>query len=147
MPKNTLAEARVRALRSRKCVYDIRDGELKGFGVRVLPSGRKRFFVDCQHRGERIWKIVGNAGTTDVGEARTRASAMLAAIRRDESTFPAGRDAPSTAYTGGFAATGPGATPSISWHSWRASSCGPDPESLYCPAVAIAHRQDFHHVR
>ena len=86
MPKNTLAEAGVRALRSRKCVYDIRDGKLKGFGVRVLPSGRKRFFVDCQHRGERIWKIVGNAGTTDVGEARTRASAMLAAIRRDEST-------------------------------------------------------------
>ena len=86
MPKNTLTEARVRELRSRKCAYDIRDGKLKGFGVRVLPSGQKRFFVNCQHRGERIWKIVGNAGTTDVGEARTRASAMLAAIRRDEST-------------------------------------------------------------
>ena len=37
----------------------IRDASLRGFGV--LPSGRKRFFVHCQHRGERVWKIVGDA--------------------------------------------------------------------------------------
>ena len=41
-----------RALRPRKTAYDVRDGQLRGFGVRVLPSGRKRFFVHCQHRGE-----------------------------------------------------------------------------------------------
>ncbi len=61
MPKVALTEARVRALKSRKHSYDIRDGALRGFGVRVLPSGRKRYFVHCQHRGERIWKIVGPA--------------------------------------------------------------------------------------
>ena len=53
MPKVILTDARVKALRPRRTAYDIRDGKLKGFGVRVLPSGRKRYFVHCQHRIER----------------------------------------------------------------------------------------------
>ena len=52
----------------------------------ILPSGRKRFFVHCQHRGQRVWKIVGDAATMDVGEARSMAADMLAAIRRGGNT-------------------------------------------------------------
>ena len=84
MPGTVLTDARVRALKPRKTVRDVRDARLKGFGVRVSPSGRKRFFIHCQHRGERIWKIVGEAGTVSVGEARSLAAGMLAAIRRGE---------------------------------------------------------------
>ena len=79
----TLTDARVRVLRPRKNTYDIRDAKLKGFGVRVLPSGRKRFFVHCQHRRERVWKIVGDAASMEVRDARSQAAEMLAAIRRD----------------------------------------------------------------
>ena len=50
----------------------------------MTPSGRKRFFVHCQHRGERVWKIVGDFGVIDVKEARSRATGMPAAIRRGE---------------------------------------------------------------
>ena len=39
----------------RKSPYDIRDEDLKGFGVRVLPSGAKRFFIHSQHEGRRLW--------------------------------------------------------------------------------------------
>ena len=84
MPGTILTDARVRALKSRKTVHDIRDGKLRGFGVRVSPSGRKQFFVQCQHRGERVWKIVGDAGTMSVAEARFLVGGMLAAIRRGE---------------------------------------------------------------
>ena len=84
MPNVTLTDARVRALTPRKTAYDIRDRKLRGFGVRVLPSGRKRFFVHCQHRGERVWTIVGDAGAMSVAEARSRAAETLAAIRRGE---------------------------------------------------------------
>ena len=84
MPRIILTEARVKALRPRRIAYDIRDGKLRGFGVRVLHSGKKRFFVHCQHRGERVWKIIGDAGTLTVTEARSRAAEMLAAIRRGE---------------------------------------------------------------
>ena len=85
MPRTTLTDARIRALVPRKTPYDIRDGKLKGFAVRVMPSGRKRFFVHCQHRGERVWKIVGDFGTVDVNEARSRAAKVVAAIRRGRS--------------------------------------------------------------
>ena len=71
MSRVILTDARVKALRPRKTAFDIRDGKLAGFGVRVLPSGRKRFFVHSQHRGERVWKIVGDATTMSVGEARS----------------------------------------------------------------------------
>ena len=84
MPKVILTDARVKALRPRRTAYDIRDGKLKGFGVRVLPLGRKRFFVHCQHRGDRVWKIVGIAEGKTVGEARSRAVRTLAAIRCGE---------------------------------------------------------------
>ena len=84
MSKTDFTDARIGALVPRKTPYDLRDGKLGGFGVRVTPSGRKRFFVHCQHRGERVWKIVGDFGEIDVAEARSRADGMLAAIRRGE---------------------------------------------------------------
>ncbi len=84
MPRTNLTDARIAALKPRKTSYDIRDARLKGFGVRVLPSGAKRFFVHCQHRRERVWKIVGDADGTAVKDARSRAAETLAAIRRGE---------------------------------------------------------------
>ena len=50
----------------------------------MLPSGRKRFFVHSAHRGERVWKIVGDTVTMSLDEARSRAVRTLAAIRRGE---------------------------------------------------------------
>ncbi|MYE00150.1 MAG: tyrosine-type recombinase/integrase [Alphaproteobacteria bacterium] len=86
MPRTTLTAARIEALRPRKTTRDIRDAELRGFGVRILPTGGKRYFVQCQHCGERVWKIVGDAGTMSVAEARASAAEMIAAIRRGGET-------------------------------------------------------------
>ena len=47
------SERRIEALGPRKSPYDIRDADLKGFGVRVLPSGRKRFFIHSRREGRR----------------------------------------------------------------------------------------------
>ena len=76
-----LDERRVDALKPRTSAYDLRDRELKGFGIRVLPSGAKRYFIHSQHRGRRVWKIVGQAGSVGADEARARARLMLASIR------------------------------------------------------------------
>ena len=84
MSKTNLTDARIGALLPRRIPYELRDGKLQAFGVRVMPSGRKRFFLHCQHKGERVWKIVGEFDAIDVNEARSRAAGMLAAIRRGE---------------------------------------------------------------
>ena len=82
MPRITLTEARVKALATRKSANDVRDAKLKGFGVRVLPSGTRRFFIPTEHRGQRIWKAIGEPNSMTVIDARTRASSMLTEIRR-----------------------------------------------------------------
>ena len=79
-----LGQHRADTLKPRKKAYDIRDGELKGFGLRVLPSGKKRYFVHSQHRGQRIWKNIGDAGVMSEPEARARAASVLASIRNGE---------------------------------------------------------------
>ena len=89
MPRLRLTDARVKALTPRNAARDIRDAALRSFGVRVLPSGGKRFFVHCQHCGERVWKIVGDAAAMSVADARLGATEMLAAIRRGENPDPA----------------------------------------------------------
>ena len=81
MPAIRLTQRRVDALRPRRKVRDVRDAELKGYGVRVMPSGTKRYFVHTQHRGRRVWKTVGDAAVLTESEARAQAKAMLAAIR------------------------------------------------------------------
>ena len=78
-----LTQRRVDTLRPRKTVLNVRDAELKGYGVRVMPSGTKRYFIHSQHRGHRVWKIVGDAAVMPEAEARTRARSMLAALRDD----------------------------------------------------------------
>ncbi|MDE0382585.1 MAG: integrase arm-type DNA-binding domain-containing protein, partial [Defluviicoccus sp.] len=88
MAGTALTDARIAALGPRKTSYEVRDGKLRGFGVRVPPSGKKRFFVHCQHDGVRVWKIVGDAGSIGVREARSRATGMLAAIKRGENAPP-----------------------------------------------------------
>ena len=85
-----LNQRRVDALKPRKSAYDVRDRELKGFGVRVLPSGAKRYFVHTQHQGRRVWKIVGQAEAIGADQALGRARTLLAGIRE-------GSDAQATA--------------------------------------------------
>ena len=92
MPNIALSEARIKALRSRPCAYDIRDAKLKGFGVRVLPSGAKRFFIHTQYRRQRVWKIVGDANAMHVDEARARAASLLNAIRGGADAPPLAED-------------------------------------------------------
>ncbi|MCY4548233.1 MAG: site-specific integrase, partial [Defluviicoccus sp.] len=76
-----LTQRRVDALRPRPATYDFRDSELKGFCVRVMPSGKKTYLVASQHRGERLWRRLGDAAAIAEPAAREMARAELAAFR------------------------------------------------------------------
>jgi len=63
----------------------MRDTALKGFGGRVLPSGRKRYFLQSQQDGQRTWQIIGDPATMTVAEARQHAVNLLATRQSGQS--------------------------------------------------------------
>ena len=77
-----LNERRVEALKPYKSTYDVRDRELKAFGVRIPASGAKRYFIHTQYNGRRVWKIVGHVGSIGADEAPGRSKTLLAAIQK-----------------------------------------------------------------
>ena len=83
MPTMHLDQRRADALRPRRTAYDIRDRDLRGFGIRVRPSGRRTWFVHIRCDGERVRRTVGDAGTAAASEARKRAAEPIAALRRN----------------------------------------------------------------
>ena len=83
MSRTRLRQGQIRRLRPRHQPYAVRDTELRGFGVRVAPTGARRFFLHVQHAGTRVWKDCGDAAAVTLAEARARARAVaeLAVLR------------------------------------------------------------------
>ena len=81
MPNLQITQHCIDRLKPRRRTFDIRDTKLRGFGVRLLPSGTKRYFVQTQHDGIRFWRLIGDTDGMTVEEARSRATSILAAIR------------------------------------------------------------------
>ena len=84
MSNTRITQRQIDALKPRKTTFDVRDTELKGFGVRVRNSGIKRYFVQSQHEGTRTWRIIGNAADMTLEEARRRARSALASLHNGE---------------------------------------------------------------
>ena len=59
------------------------DNELIGFGLRILPSGRKTWIVRYVGRGARKKVTLGAVGELSAGAARGKARALLAAVATD----------------------------------------------------------------
>ena len=64
------------------------DGGLKGFGVRVYPSGSKVYVVQSRGPGGPKRVTVGRHGVISAGQARRRAALILARIKAGENPVP-----------------------------------------------------------
>ena len=71
----------VDAVKARQNEYVLWDENLKGFGLRVHPSGRKVFVVKTRCRGRAIKMTIGPHGAVSVSEARERAAEIIADAR------------------------------------------------------------------
>lgn len=89
MATSRLTQHRVDTLKPSRKTRDIRDRDLKGFGIRVLPSGRRCFFLHSQVDGRRVWHAIGNAEDTTLEQARSKASAVLASRLHGDEAGPA----------------------------------------------------------
>ena len=88
MPKRRLAQDLVDALEPDGSVREFRDTQLRGFGVRIMPSGRKSWFVHAQNDKRRKWTKLGEATTMPLAKARTLARANLATYRNRNPSSP-----------------------------------------------------------
>ena len=62
---------------------DFRDAELKGYGVRIMPSSARRYFIHSQHRGKRVWKIIGDAAAITGPDATDPGSTLFETIAEE----------------------------------------------------------------
>ena len=84
-----LTQRLIYALKPRKKTFDVRDTELKGFGVRVRSSGTRRYFVQSQHEEIRTWRMLGDASGMSLEEARCHARSVLASLHNGEEIIAA----------------------------------------------------------
>ena len=89
MPKTRLTQRRVDALKPDEKTLDVRDCVIRGFGVRVLPSGRKCYFLHSQVDGKRVWQSIGDGHAMSLECARERATSLLASRLKSDGTSPA----------------------------------------------------------
>ena len=88
MPRIT--KRAVDALVAREREYMLWDHDIKGFGVRVHPSGRKVYLVKYRHHGQVRKKTIGPHGAIPPAAARARAAEIITAARTGKDL--AGRD-------------------------------------------------------
>ena len=74
-----LNKRRVEGLTTKSKRYFAWDMALKGFGVRVEPSGRKSFLCRYRHAGARRQYLLGTFGPVTVEEARSEVRRVLSA--------------------------------------------------------------------
>ena len=74
----------VEAAKARDNAYDINDSDLRGFGVRVLPSGTRSFFVRYRFANNRRRITLGYHGALTPEQARAQAIKILARVSEGE---------------------------------------------------------------
>ena len=79
MPKIT--KRTVDAIEPRDREHVLWDDEIKGFGVRVRPSGRKTYIVKYRDRGRAVKVTIGPRGAISPAAARARAAEIVTAAR------------------------------------------------------------------
>jgi len=71
----------VDALRPQERERVVWDDEIKGFGVRVHPTGKRVYIVKYRHRGRVVKTTIGPHGPIAPAEARARATEIITAAR------------------------------------------------------------------
>ncbi|MGE4483207.1 tyrosine-type recombinase/integrase [Acidocella sp.] len=91
MPKLTIRT--IEALETRPSNYIVFDDQLPGFGIRVMPSGRRFFLVQYRRHGRTRRIMIGQYGPITAEVARQQAMSLLGQARGGGDDPAAVRDA------------------------------------------------------
>ena len=76
----TITQRLVSSAKPRAKKYEIACNSLRGFILRVLPSGKKVYYARIRHDGKDIRQRIGPAGQISFRTARARASELLTGV-------------------------------------------------------------------
>jgi hypothetical protein len=85
--QDPLTDSRLRSLAAGAIPIDVRDGEMRGLVVTVLPSGRKQFTVRYRYQGKQRRLLLGEYPALSLAKARKRARSAQTEI--DDGRDPA----------------------------------------------------------
>lgn len=92
MAKDKLTKRFVEGLDKREKDYIIFDTELPGFGIRVMPSGKRFFLIQYRRHGRTRRVMIGQFGPVTAEIARKEATRMLGDVRGNDGDPAAARD-------------------------------------------------------
>ena len=78
--KKNLTDLAIRKLKPRDCRYDVWDGKVPNFGVRVFPSGIKSFFLSYYHHNTKRRDTLGRFPELSLALARQLAFERKSAL-------------------------------------------------------------------
>lgn len=81
MAREKLTKRFVDRLESREKDYILFDEDLPGFGVRVMPSGKRFYLIRYRRHGRTRRVMIGQHGPVTAEIARREANRMLGAVR------------------------------------------------------------------
>jgi len=93
MARMKLTKRTVETLRKQEADYIVFDTDLPGFGVRVMPSGKRFFLVQYRRYGRTRRVMIGQFGPVTAEVARREATVMLGNVRGADGDPAATRDA------------------------------------------------------
>ncbi|MGU9962158.1 MAG: tyrosine-type recombinase/integrase, partial [Candidatus Puniceispirillales bacterium WSBS_2018_MAG_OTU23] len=76
----SLTPSKVLTAKKRKKPYIIRDQKLKGFHLKIYPSGRKTFAITCLRGGKQYNERIGDAAVMTLADARSIAITKIDAL-------------------------------------------------------------------
>ena len=92
MAKDKLTKRSVEKLETRNTDYIVFDTELPGFGLRVMPSGKRFFLIQYRRHGRTRRVMIGQFGPITAEIARKEALRMLGDVRGNDGDPAAIRD-------------------------------------------------------
>ena len=99
MPKLKLTKRTIESLEVNEKDYIVFDAELPGFGVRVMPSGKRFFLIQYRRHGRTRRVMIGQFGPVTAENARRKANRLLGQVRGAGGDPAALRDAERLAVT------------------------------------------------
>ncbi len=79
---STIISRILQSVKPKKSPYFIRDNKVKGFAIKVNPSGPIKFIVEVRSNGQTVHKTIGEYPQVNIKDAKLEAIVVREEIKR-----------------------------------------------------------------